>query len=78
MYMYIFDRPLWKVCVYLTETLRMGEFGLTYPVHQLDRMMEFNVCVDLEWQEKLKRVSPRLVELRDNYLDQLNQKFTHK
>lgn len=78
MYMYIFERPTWKVCVYLTETLRMGEVGLVYPVDTPDRMIIFDVSVDMEWQDRLKVVAPRLVELRDNYLNKLKEKFKLK
>ena len=68
MYMYIFDKPKWKICAYLTETLRMGELGLSYPVEHNKRMIVIEVEKEQGWSDLLVERSANLIELRDKYI----------
>lgn len=75
MYMFLFDRPLWKVCVYLTETFRMTEMGHTYPVDHKKRMIVIDVTKEIGWEEKLRERTPALIKLRDQYYGVLENQF---
>ena len=69
MYCYIFDRPKWRFCAYLTETQKMTDFGLTYPVHPDKRMIMVDVEADPVWVSKLEVEAPKLIDLRDKYFE---------
>jgi hypothetical protein len=73
MYCYIFDKPVWRFCAYLTETQKMTDFGLTYPVHQDKRMIFIDVKADSNWVNKLNIEAPKLIQLRDHYYNILTQ-----
>lgn len=75
MYMYIFERNTWKICAYLTETLRMGEYGLTYPVPQDKRMILTEVHADDSWVSTLLERAPKIIEMRDEYFEQFKRYF---
>jgi hypothetical protein len=75
MYMYLFNKPLWKVCIYLTETLRMSDFGITYPVEEKNRMIIIEVQKEIGWAEKLEVEVPKLIVKRDKYFEELKKRF---
>lgn len=75
MYMFIFNKPMWKVCAYLTETQWMLDRDLYYPVEQDKRMIVIEVEKNPEWESTLRINSPNVIRLRDMYLQQLINQF---
>jgi hypothetical protein len=75
MYMYLFGVDKWKVCIYLTETQRMSDFGLIYPVQEKDRMIIIEVEKEIGWAEKLEVAVPKIVAKRTEYFDKLVERF---
>lgn len=75
MYMFLFDKSLWKVCIYLTETQRMTEMGNTYPVPHDKRMIIIDVPKDPEWSVRLKSETPNIVSIREKYYNALVSRF---
>lgn len=78
MYMHIFERNTWKICAYLTETLRMGEYGLTYPVPQDKRMIVIDIHAEDGWVELLNERAPKIIQMRDHFYDELLNYFGPK
>lgn len=75
MYCYLTDLPAWEICPYLTETQKMTDNGLTYPVPEEKRMLRFKVEASKEWQEKLLESVPGIIKMRDDFIEALNTKF---
>jgi hypothetical protein len=75
MYMFLFDRPLWKVCPYLTETEWMLQRNLEYPVKQDKRMIIVEVARDENWAQKLKENSAFVIDERDKFYQTLCNQF---
>lgn len=75
MYMFLFDKPLWKVCAYLTETEWMIERELTYPVPQDKRMIIVDIPRDESWEKKLRENSPFVIDERERYYEMLCSQF---
>lgn len=75
MYMWLYDKKRWVIAAYLTETLRMGEHGLTYPVKEENRMILVEVEKDDEWVDKLKLNSQIVIEKRELFYKQLENHF---
>lgn len=69
MYCYLFDKPVWNFCIYLTETMRMNDYGLTYPVKHDKRMIIINVYRDIHFEQKLQEILPNFIEKRNRYLE---------
>lgn len=78
MYMHLFDKEYWEVCAYLTETLKMGEMGLTYPVPYDKRMIVIKVEKEQGWVEKLHSVTPKIITMRDHFYSLLEKQFNTK
>lgn len=68
-YMMVTGFNKWLVCGYLTETIFMSDNGILYPIDQDKRMIKVSIDVDLIWQDKFKSQLPRLIELRNKYVD---------
>ena len=75
MYMYLFEKPLWKVAIYLTETKFMEDFNLTYPVPENKRMIIVDVKKEDTWFTDLEINSPFVIRERDKYLKNLESHF---
>lgn len=75
MYMYLFGKESWQICAYLTETLKMGEMGLTYPVPHDKRMIVINVEKEHGWLEKLQSATPKIITMRDHFYKLLENQF---
>lgn len=78
MYMFLFKKDLWKVAVYLTETFRMSEMGLTYPVEQSKRMILIDVHKRPEWEARLRLETPNIIKMRDEFYSVLVDQFGNK
>lgn len=78
MYMFLFDKPLWKIAAYLTETFHMTEMGQTYPVDRKKRMIVIDVVRDQNWEVLLRQRTPALIEMRDKYYNVLVSQFGEK
>lgn len=78
MYMYLFDKPLWKVCSYLTETEWMVQRELTYPVEESKRMIIVEVERSESWVERLYENSEFVIEERDKFYEILCKQFGNK
>jgi hypothetical protein len=75
MYMYLTELPEWEIAAYLTETEKMTNNGLTYPIEEADRMIRITVTRDLEWEKALELVTPSVIAIRDKYVKILEQRF---
>ena len=75
MYMFLFDRPVWKFCAYLMETEFMNNMGLTYPVPHNKRMIIVEEQKDLTFQARLEMNSPFVIKERDKFVELLKIKF---
>lgn len=75
MYMYLFEKESWQICAYLTETLKMGEMGLTYPVPHDKRMIVINVEKEQGWLEKLNIATHKIITMRDHFYKLLENQF---
>ena len=75
MYMYLADLPEWEIAAYLTETQKMSDNGLTYPVPEEKRMIRISVQRNLEWEKALLLVVPSVIEIRDQYIEKLKAHF---
>lgn len=78
MYMFLFEKPLWKICAYLTETEFMIQRELTYPVPEDKRMIIVEVQRDDNWEEKLFKNSEFVVSARDSFYETLCTQFGKK
>lgn len=82
MYMKLFDKELWKICAYLTETEWMVNNGLTYPVPEDKRMIIVEVRrgetadgTKIDWEGKLKESTAFVIEERDKFYNLLCKQF---
>ena len=75
MYMYLFNKESWQICAYLTETLKMGELGLNYPVAHDKRMIVVNVEKEQGWIEKLHATTPKIITMRDHFYSLFEKQF---
>lgn len=75
MYMFLYQRESWKVCAYLTETERMTNLGLTYPVPHDQRMIQVPVIKEDGWVDKLYERAPNIITQRDFFYEKLQQNF---
>lgn len=71
LYMMVFDKPKWLLCHYLTETQKMNDFGLVYPIEESKRMIVQEILPDDEWRKKFEKNLPELVRMRDEFIDVL-------
>lgn len=75
MYMFLYDRPLWKICAYLQETDKMANEGETYPVPEDKRMILIDVIRDPVWEIALRAITPKIITMRDEFLKVLIKEF---
>lgn len=75
MYMYLFDKQYWIVCAYLTETLKMSEFGLVYPVPHDKRMIVVKVEKEIGFEDRLHSITPKIISMRDHFYELLKNQF---
>lgn len=75
MYMWLFDKPMWKVAVYLTETKWMEDTDQQYPVPLDKRMIVVEVDRLDGWSEQLLAKSEFVISERDKYIEILKQNF---
>ena len=75
MYSYLYGTESWYICPFLTETNRMSENGLTYPLPKSQRMLFFKVEIEKGWGEKLEERVPKIIEMRDEFIEQFKKQF---
>ena len=75
MYMYLSSKDLWKICAFLLETQFMSDNGLVYPVDHTRRMIVVDVHQDPAWVLKLNTNLPKVIEMRNEFLETLKQQF---
>lgn len=74
-YMFITGATLWKVCAYLTETLKMVDNGLVYPITEEKRMIVIPVEPDKVFFDSLiERVRP-VIEKRNEYIEVITNRL---
>lgn len=78
MYMHLFGKDTWQVAAFLTETQRMTDFGLTYPVPHKDRMIITEVKKEQGWSELLQERAEPIIKKRDEYYSVLESRFGMK
>jgi hypothetical protein len=76
MYMYLFDKPVWKIAAYLTETEWMMERELSYPVPMDKRMIVIDVEREEGWVDRLDAATDFVVEKRAEFLEVLKKQFS--
>jgi hypothetical protein len=75
MYMFLYNMDAWKIVAYLTETHKMNEYGLTYPVPKDKRMISVNVQREDGWVEKTYQNAEFVIDARDFYYSKLVSQF---
>lgn len=75
MYMYLTDLPEWEIAAYLTETQKMNDNGLIYPVDEKDRMIRTSVTRNTDWEKALEIQVPSVIAVRDKYVKILEKRF---
>ena len=65
----------WYKAAYLSETLRMGDLGLMYPVPMEKRMIIRKIEVNEDWRIKFNTFLPLVIEMRDNFYNNLKNHF---
>jgi hypothetical protein len=75
MYIWLYNKKSWKVCAFLTETHKMIENGITYPVPHNKRMIVIDVFPQDGWVEKTYKNAIPVIQQRDQYYNALVEKF---
>jgi hypothetical protein len=75
MYMYLTGLDNWEIAAYLTETQKMSDNGLVYPIPEKQRMIRIQVQRRPEWETALNIVLPSLIQKRDEYMEKLKARF---
>lgn len=75
MYMMLCGKEQWKICAYLTETFKMTDDGIKYPVHQDKRMIQIVVDKDPAWEALTYTNAIPVIEARDFYYNKLIETF---
>lgn len=75
MYMWLTKKDKWLIAAYLVETNLMSENGLVYPVPDADRMILVEVEKDPTWEERLSIAAPRVIAMRDQFIEMYALKF---
>lgn len=76
MYMWLFNKPMWKVAIYLTETKWMDDTEQQYPVPQNQRMIIVEVAKKEGWENELIEKGQFVIEQRDLLTDKLKENFS--
>lgn len=74
-YMHLTGLKLWKICAYLTETNRMIDNGIMYPVAEQDRMIIIEVPYLEGFGEMLIERSKPIIKMRDEFIEVLVNRF---
>lgn len=76
MYMWLTGKSKWLIAPYLVETNMMAINGLVYPINDdSKRMILIEVEKDPTWEERLNLAAPKVIAMRDEYLEMLKLKF---
>lgn len=75
LYMKGTNKDRWLIAAFLTETQKMNENGLVYPVAKNKRMILCEVKRDWIWQEKFNKNLPFVVARREEYIEMYKLKF---
>lgn len=75
MYMHLTGKDTWKICAFLIETQFMADNGIVYPIPHDKRMIVVDVEKSVEWVDKLNENLPKVVQMRDEYIETLKQQF---
>lgn len=75
MYMHLTGKKKAEIAAYLIETQFMTDNGLTYPVPENKRMIIVEVKKENGWVDTLNENLPFVVNMRNKYIDQLNNYF---
>jgi len=75
MYMWLTKKEQWDIAAYLTETEFMNDNGLRYPVPEEKRMIIVPVKKDPFWSEKLLSNKPKVIEMRNEFVEKLKSHF---
>lgn len=76
MYMWLFDKPSWKIAAYLTETKWMEDTDQQYPVPLDKRVILVEVQKEVGWEDTLLENSKYTLEQRDIFYNQLMNEFS--
>lgn len=76
MYMALTGKKLWKVCAFLTETTKMIDFGIEYPVPMEQRMIVTDVKLEEDFHERLLIRAPKVIQMRNEFLNKLHDAFS--
>ena len=69
MYMMLTGFDTWFIYAYLTETVRMGEFGLTYPVEPKNRAIKIPIEFDPMFPEQLQERTELFMPIVETYIE---------
>lgn len=69
LYMMLTNKPKWVIAAFLIETQFMTDNGLCYPVPNEKRMILNEVEASPEWVEKFNINLPKVVDLRNQYIE---------
>ena len=75
LYMLLTGFDVWYLGHYLSETIRMYDIGILYPVPEEKRMIVNRIDVDHEWRDKFMSNLPKVIEMRNQYLINLINHF---
>lgn len=75
MYMFLSGKRKARIGAFLMETWKMTDNGLVYPILKNKRMIVCETKVNPDWVIKLKKNLPKVVEMRDEYINQLKKQF---
>jgi hypothetical protein len=75
MYMYLTGKKKAKIGAFLIETNFMNDNGLVYPVPEDKRMIVVTLDKDPTWEDRLNEGLPRLVQMRDELIAELQAAF---
>ena len=73
--MMLYGKEQWKICAYLTETFKMTELGIKYPVSEDNRMIQIVVDKDPAWEALTYTNAIPVIEARDFYYNKLVETF---
>lgn len=75
MYCYLTGKKFGQIAAYLTETQKMTDNGLTYPVPEEKRMIVIGIESSKDWQDILLERVPNVVRMRDEFIEILKHHF---
>lgn len=75
MYMHLSGCDKWVIAAYLTETLKMIDNGLEYPVKESSRMILIEVGKMEGWAEMILERAPKIISMRNEFIEKLKSQF---